>query len=318
MSFRSEGNSKSTIELYKRFWGQLCRFLGDPEIGEVSLENLQEYFNFLMDDYVPIRKSGDTSPLSGSTLRNNWKAIRAIFQYSSNKKFVSTNVAIDLKCPHENPEEILPLSKNELEALLKSAVYANTSKPGNRKAFTMRRRTALRDIAMILLFVDSGIRVGELARLRVGSFDIKDNSIFVEPYGYSRRKTKSRKLFVSDKTASAIWEYLVKRKCVDQSVPLFLGETGDGVTPNSIRCLIADLGKKAEIKGVHPHRFRHTFATQFLRNGGSIYTLQEILGHSDLKMCKRYLEIAQADVAQAQKNHSPVSTWKLGIGNAAY
>lgn len=317
VAFRAEANAKSTIELYKRFLGQLTGFLDDPEIEKISLEDLQEYFNYLLDEYVPVRKNGDISPLSGSTLRNHWKAVRSLFHYCVKKKFVEIDASKDLVCPHENPDVILPLSKKETEALLQGAVYANQSKPGNRKAFTMRRRTSWRDIAMILLSVDTGLRVGEMSRLHIRDYNHDEQSIFIESYGYSKRKTKSRVLYVSDKTASSIWEYLAKRECTDQNEPLFLGDKGDGVTSNSFRCLVADLGSKAGIKGVHPNRFRHTFAIEFLRNGGNVYTLQAILGHSDLKMCKRYLEIARADVAKAQKIHSPVSEWNLGTGRVS-
>lgn len=318
-AFRASGNSKSTVELYRYALGQLTNYLDDPEIDQISLSDLEEYFVYLQDEYVPNRKNGDKKPLSGSTLQNHWKAIRSFFNYCIHpeRTLIKKNPAQGLKCPPENPEAIIPMTKQEVEALLNSSIYACTSKPSNRKAFTMHRRTWRRDVAMILVLLDTGMRVGELSRLRLCDYDQNEQCLLIKPYGNSQMKTKSRPVYISDRTATALFDYLSPRDCRNQQAPLFLGEQGNSVTPNSIRLLVADLSKKAGIRHIHPHIFRHTYSIQFLRNGGNIYDLQKVLGHADLKMCMRYLAISRTDVANAQKIHSPVSCWNLGAKSSS-
>ena len=61
----------------------------------------------------------------------------------------------------------------------------------------------------------------------------------------------------------------------------------------------------------HPHRFRHTFAVNFLRNGGDPYALQMLLGHESMEMVRHYIALASADLTAAHQKASPVANWKL-------
>lgn len=75
--------------------------------------------------------------------------------------------------------------------------------------------------------------------------------------------------------------------------------------------MLESAATRAGLSNLNPHRFRHTFAITFLRNGGDIYTLREILGHESLEMCLHYLAIAQSDLDAAHRRASPVQNWRL-------
>ena len=77
-----------------------------------------------------------------------------------------------------------------------------------------------------------------------------------------------------------------------------------------LKALIS-IGKRAGVKGVNVHRFRHTFAINYLRNGGDSWSLQMMLGHSTMEMVKNYLALAQADLEKNHKMASPVDNWRL-------
>ena len=72
--------------------------------------------------------------------------------------------------------------------------------------------------------------------------------------------------------------------------------------------MLKRLGKKAHLSGigVNPHRFRHTFARQFLMNGGDIFSLQKILGHSSLEVVKMYVNLMTSDILDQHHKFSPV------------
>lgn len=115
----------------------------------------------------------------------------------------------------------------------------------------------------------------------------------------------------SPRTAQALWRYLSTRPEAQPDESLFITYNGREIDPTQIAKSLKTLGNKAGVKGVHPHRFRHTFAIQYLRNGGDPYTLQLLLGHSTLEMVKRYLSLAQMDIDKAHRRASPVDNWAL-------
>ena len=78
-----------------------------------------------------------------------------------------------------------------------------------------------------------------------------------------------------------------------------------------MRLLLNRLGDKAGVTRVHAHRFRHTLAIQYLRNGGDLFTLQQLLGHSSLDMDRNHIKIAEMDVKNVHRIASPADNWRL-------
>jgi integrase/recombinase XerD len=308
---KAEGYSPATVDLYNYVLKSLGNFLNDKDTETIKPVDLTRYFAFLRDGYKPERKNGNISPLSGSTLQNHWKGIRTFYKWAEIDLELKLRPDIKLKLPSNNPRVILPFSEGEVRALLKAAEYSNVA-PGNRKAYTMRKRTADRDLSIILTLLDTGLRIGELCRLCVGDVNLETSEVYIAPFGNSNRKTKSRVVYLGRASKRAIWRYLAGRGEADKEEPLFVTERGDRrITTNSVRLLLADLGDKAGIKDCHPHRFRHTFCIEFLRNDGDVFNLQALTGHSTLDMLKTYLKLAQGDAAKAHKRASPVDNWKL-------
>jgi site-specific recombinase XerD len=164
-----------------------------------------------------------------------------------------------------------------------------------------------RNKAIILTLLDTGIRASELCSIKVIDLDFKNKQITVNGKG-----DKERVLEISSRTAQLIWRYLITRSSeLPDKAPLFAGDFDLPLTRSGLLQLIKRIGKRAGVPNAHPHRFRHTFAINFLRNGGNIYALQELLGHSSLDMVKHYLALSNQDCAAVHRMASPVANWGL-------
>ncbi|MBR2027826.1 MAG: tyrosine-type recombinase/integrase [Oscillospiraceae bacterium] len=100
-------------------------------------------------------------------------------------------------------------------------------------------------------------------------------------------------------------KYLRKKSFIKSNY-VFVTSKGEPIKLSTISQLFKKLKVRAEIPRLHAHLLRHTFATKFLENGGDIYTLQQILGHTTLEMVKRYVHITPKAKARKYALHSPL------------
>jgi site-specific recombinase XerD len=150
------------------------------------------------------------------------------------------------------------------------------------------------------------MRAEALVSLTLADCDLKNQRLKIFGKGDNERL-----LPISSRTAQTIWKYLAARKDERPIAPLFATENETPLDRHDLRKRLVEIGRRAGVSGVNVHRFRHTFAINYLRNGGDIYTLQMILGHATLEMCKRYLHLAQTDADEKHKIASPVMNWRL-------
>lgn len=119
---------------------------------------------------------------------------------------------------------------------------------------------------------------------------------------------KEREVPFGSTAKQALWNYLLRRGDIPGQDLLFVSQHGLRLCRRMLDRSFARLGERAGIKGVRvsPHTPRHTFATQYIRNGGDAFSLQKILGHSTLDMVKVYVGLADQDVAVLHRKFSPM------------
>lgn len=281
----------------------IANYFGERELESLTLEDWQKYFLHLREEYKPKRFSGNQEPLSESTIDNHWKMIRSFYNWAVTLLSIQRP---DLKLPRPkySSPQIVPFTQEEVKRLLDSSQFTQVEKKDGRK-YKIKRPNADRDRAILMILLDTGVRLGELCRLRLGDINLENGEVYIRPY-HDGRKSKSRTVFLGQRTRQAVWKYIAKQQSQqDQSLRLF--ELKD----STIRIIINRIGANAKVSHAHPHKFRHTFAITYLRNHGDIFTLQRLLGHATLEMTRRYLDISQMDLSQTHARASPVDNWKL-------
>jgi len=306
----ANGLSPHTLDDYEHTMRLFVEFVGEGvELGEIDVTTVRGFLNWLRSGYRPRRASGDTSPLSAKSLRNHWIALSAFYTWASDE-LGCEDVMDAIEPPPAPVPAVEPFTEEEIRRILRACEYTRTAVTNRRVPFAMRRPTALRDRALVLLLLDTGIRASECARLTIGDVDLVAGEVTIRPHG-SGAKSRGRHVYLGKAARRALWRYLASREDgEDHDAPLFVSRSGRAMTRHTIRNICRSLGKRT---GVHcyPHRFRHTFAIMYLRNGGDVFTLQRLLGHSSLDMVKRYLALAKADDAAAHRRASPADNWRL-------
>jgi len=286
--------SPRTIESYEVILKKFELFLvDDPQFNTITSKQIQE---FLVEQQHVTKK----------TLLNYYAVLSSLWTWAVLEEIVDEHILRKIPPPKPEKREIIPLKERDVRDMMhnlkRSAPY---SRPGKRMS-DHTLLTAARNRAIVLMLVDTGIRASELCNLRIKDADIRNHRIFVMGKG-----AKERLIPFSSRTGQSIWRYLATRGETTPIQPLYITASGRALTRHQLLHMLQRLGKRAGVDHVHPHRFRHTFAIQYLRNGGDPYTLQMMLGHTTLEMVKTYLKLAQTDLDASHQRASPVDNWRL-------
>jgi site-specific recombinase XerC len=195
--------------------------------------------------------------------------LRAFANFCLAEGLLGENPLRNVKPPRVPTDQIQPLAPEQVQALVDVA---------------RRTRSPERDVAIMLLLVDSGLRVSELCSLTIGDVDRGEGELWVTGKGNKRRR-----VFIGTVARRALWRYMEiyrRQSPADEALFVSVGgnRAGNGLTQYGVHRTIAKAGRTAGLTGVRcsPHTLGQTFAVNFLRGGGNLFELQQIMGHTDL------------------------------------
>ncbi|MDD5264944.1 MAG: tyrosine-type recombinase/integrase [Candidatus Bipolaricaulis sp.] len=280
-----------------------CRVLGlAPRTTETYFYALESLRSFLVayegaDPSIPssaqlrafVASMLDRS-LSRATIRIRMRAIKTFCAFVVREFSVDPNPFAGVVIPRVPFEMPQVLSNEEIHQLLRAAKTDSWY--------------GTRNHALIAVFLDTGLRLSELISLDVDDVDIARMVIRVR----NGKGSKERYVYAGRSLARALREWSDIRPFAQADLALFTTHDGRRLDKRNVARIVERAAARADLRGrrVHPHLLRHSFATSFIRNGGDPFSLQRILGHSDIKTTMIYVNLAGADLAMAHAKASPL------------
>jgi len=298
---RAEGKSLKTISWYsanlKSFRNYVkSRHLPDS-LDTIDTKLLREYVLYLMKrtrynghPYTPAQ----TELLSSATIHGHVITLRAFYNWLIVEGLAQNNPAKDLKPPKVSRKVVSTLSDEEIGAIL------NTFSTSPSDA---------RNQTLFMLLIDTGLRISELVNLKMDDVHMDEGYLKVMGKG-----KKERIVPIGNNAQRALQRYLFRfRPKPNNPVTnnVFLSLSSEPLTENSMKLMFARLAKRSGVCRLHAHLCRHTFATRFLINGGDVFSLQQILGHSTLEMVRHYVNLASSHITIQHQKFSPLDRLNL-------
>jgi integrase/recombinase XerC len=274
-SLRLENASEHTVRNYRT---DLVEFLayftppdGDPPpVAELDTLALREWLGHVYK-----------LQLTPVTIRRKLAAVRSLFRNLLRTGVLPVNVAKLLRSP-KAPKKLPRVMTAEQTNTLIDGVAADQ----------LQRTHAARDLAIFEVLYGCGIRVSELTGLKLADIDFSDRWILVRGKG-----RKERQVPFGSKAAQALERYLMERKPKGKEAAVFLNHRGSRLTARGVSDIVKLYATiLSGDSSLHPHSFRHAYATHLLSDGADLRSIQELLGHSSLSTTQKYTQVSLTEL----------------------
>ena len=280
----------SDLKLFFHYLISECPRFGDlkpTQITETHLNSITARDLRMYMEYLSLYIKNDTE-ISNAELGKMRKlaSLRSFYKFMFKNGLIEADVAqlIDMPKRHEKP--IIRLEIDEVVRML-DLVESGEAMSERQRAYNANTR--LRDLAILTLFLDTGIRVSELVGINISDVDFSINGFLV-----TRKGGNQTILYFSDEVETALKDYLEVRK-EQQPIPsdadaLFLSLQNRRISVRAVQNMVKKYATQAAPlkKHLSPHKLRSTFGTNLYHETGDIYLVADVLGHSDVNTTRRH------------------------------
>lgn len=261
-----EGKSNKTIDQYKRTATHLFRVVRKG-FAEMTVYDLRLFLALEKERGV-----------SNRTLENTRANLSAFFQWLLLEDIIQKNPCAAIQPIKYTDKVRLPFSNVEIDRL--------------RFACRTEKERALMEVLL-----SSGVRVSELATIKITDVDFDRLSIHVK----NGKGGKERTVYINNLALAHLQKYLLARK--EAGPHLFYNKKGEPLNPGGIRYILNEIARRANVENVHPHRFRRTFATGLANRGMDIQVVKRLLGHSDINTTLQYVYTSDESVHNSYQKY---------------
>ncbi|MEY4760728.1 MAG: hypothetical protein RLZZ200_584, partial [Pseudomonadota bacterium] len=226
--------------------------------------------------------------LSPRSVQRRLSAVRSFYRFLIREGLVKHNPGIDVRAPKSAKRLPRTLDADQMGRLL-------DQKPDE--------PLGVRDLAIMELLYSSGLRLAELVSLDLSSLDLADHTVRVIGKG-----NKTRIVPVGSKARDALEGWLAERAGLasPDTQALFVGRNGRRLGARAVQLRVASVSRQQGLQvGVHPHLFRHSFATHLLESSHDLRGVQELLGHSDISTTQVYTHLDFQHLARIYDDAHP-------------
>ena len=276
--------SPHTLEAYGGDLRQFLEYFTPPETEAPPLAQLQvlEMREWMADLY--------SRKLSAVTIRRKLAAVRGLFRFMSREGLVAINPARLVRTP-KAPKNLPSVMTAEQVNGLIDTVAANK----------FERPHPARDRAIFEFLYGCGVLVSELVGLDLEDIDRAEGWIRVRGKG-----KKERQVPFASKAAEALDRYMAERPPAPRERAVFLNHRGGRLTARGVAGVVKLYGILVNgDSSIHPHGFRHAYATHLLADGADLRAIQELLGHARLSTTQKYTQVSLTNLMEVYDRSHP-------------
>lgn len=273
-----EGLRIRTIEDYKtnfRYCKEFANRSGQNR-GAVTEDFFRDYVY-----YMTIEKN-----YSHFTCNIRLRSVKAYLNWLYSEKYLASNLSLKIKLLKTPVDKVQPMANSDIKRLLDACDFTTY--------------TGFRNFCVIILIVDCGIRVGELVQLTID--DVNTKNCFVRVRSDVSKTVTERVLPIGKKTAKYLDELIKIAKSMNGEY-VFQSTYGGQIKKQNLELSFRRLADKAGVKGTL-YQIRHSFATNSVKQGMSLFHLQKIMGHSVIQTTRQYVQLDDEELKQAHNKYS--------------